>query len=151
MNVWDMTSVRGTEFDEGIGNLAGGRGDRGHVYKRTAAVIRGLPRAMSAPNSSHARKLVNKASKAVMKSHRVSLPKYNLPIRLRPVRPLYRRCLSLALTPLCSGSYSSPLPSCSSLLSSDSQTSPAPYHSTTSFSTSLASALPRACSTSSST
>jgi hypothetical protein len=40
----------------------------------------------SPPSSRNVRKLVSKASKAVMKSHRVSLPKYNLPIRLRPVR-----------------------------------------------------------------
>ncbi|KAF8444608.1 hypothetical protein L210DRAFT_3620159 [Boletus edulis BED1] len=36
------------------------------------------------PSSRNVRKLVNKASKAVMKSHRLSLPNYNLPIRLRP-------------------------------------------------------------------
>ncbi|KAG8213934.1 hypothetical protein J3R82DRAFT_10680 [Butyriboletus roseoflavus] len=43
------------------------------------------PSSPSSPLSSiNVRKLVKKASKAVMRSHRVSVPKYDLPIRLRP-------------------------------------------------------------------
>ncbi|KAF8554203.1 hypothetical protein OG21DRAFT_1597467 [Imleria badia] len=52
---------------------------------------------MSQPSSSNARKLVNKASKAVMKSHKLSLPKYNLPIRLRPWFLLFTFAVMLIL------------------------------------------------------
>ena len=52
------------------------------------------------PSSRNVRKLVNKAFKAVMKSHRLSLPKYNLPIRLRPVRNSISYSLEVVLNPL---------------------------------------------------
>ncbi|KAG9316621.1 hypothetical protein JVU11DRAFT_2675 [Chiua virens] len=43
-----------------------------------------LSPALSPTPSRNVHKFINKASKAIMKSHRISLPKYNLPIRLRP-------------------------------------------------------------------
>ena len=49
------------------------------------------------------RKYLNKASKAIMKSHRVQLPLYDLPIRIRPVRisnqPLGVSLISLVVVP----------------------------------------------------
>ena len=105
----------------------------------------------SSPFSRNVRKHLKRVPKAIMKSQRVSLPKYDLPIRLRPVRPPTRLSHHTQPPFIRSGSFSLHSRSCSSLLSSDSPACPTLYRSTTRSSISPASALPPACSTSSST
>ncbi|KAH0827867.1 hypothetical protein J3R83DRAFT_3494 [Lanmaoa asiatica] len=64
----------------------------------------------SPPSSRNVRKFVKKASKAIMKSHRVSLPKYDLPIRLRPWFLLFTFVIMLLLAFLGLTNFSHSIP-----------------------------------------
>ena len=49
-----------------------------------------LPTSSSGPSQpKNARKYLRKGLKAIMRSHHVHIPKYDMPIRLRPVRRLH--------------------------------------------------------------
>ncbi|KIJ67782.1 hypothetical protein HYDPIDRAFT_173545 [Hydnomerulius pinastri MD-312] len=69
-----------------------------------------LPSSSSPSSSSNIRKYFKKASKAAMKSHRVQLPKYDLPIRLRPWFLLFTFIIMIMLAFLGFTNFSHSLP-----------------------------------------
>ncbi|KAH7888693.1 hypothetical protein F5I97DRAFT_1854651 [Phlebopus sp. FC_14] len=62
------------------------------------------------PSSRKVQKYINKASKAIMKSQRVQLPKYDLPIRLRPWFLVFTCVIMVLLALLGFTSFSHALP-----------------------------------------